>query len=235
MDGLLSDALKSHSQLLEVMMQPREPRPLVVNNSWAVFHPSWDWPVETSQNYSHNRNHPFNIIVGSLEEVGADILFAAGNCGPKCPDARCQGVTDAGILGANSHPSVLCVAGVTKDGRLLGYSSHGPGTLEPKKPDIACYTHFAGSGVDAVDSGTSAATPVAAGEVAAIRQLYPPGVVSPARLRALIRQTATRVTDAEFDHGYGYGIINVTALLAALEAEGGGSPPAPPKPRKKGK
>ena len=250
MDGLLSDAIASYSRLLDFMMQPPEPfagdhrpRPLVVNNSWAVFHSSWDWPVETPQNYSHNRAHPCNIIiVGSLEEEGADILFAAGNCGPEYPDGRCQGVTDGGILGANSHPSVLCVAGVTKEGRRLGYSSRGPGTLEPNKPDIACYTHFAGSGVYVADGGTSAATPVAAGVVAAIRRRYPPGMVSPARLRALIRQTAKRPTKADFDHEYGYGIINVPALLATLEAEGGPGggdegcvPQTPPRPRKKGK
>jgi hypothetical protein len=57
----------------------------VVNNSWGMFNPTWDFPVGDPQNYSDNPNHPFNIIVASLEAAGADILFAAGNCGPGMP------------------------------------------------------------------------------------------------------------------------------------------------------
>jgi hypothetical protein len=88
--------------------------------------------------------HPFNIIVGSLEAAGADILFAAGNCGTECPDDRCQGVTNAGIFGANSSPAVTCVAGVVTSNRdRIGYSTKGPGRLERKKPDVASFTHFA--------------------------------------------------------------------------------------------
>ena len=39
---------------------------LVVNNSWAIFHSSWDFPVSKPQNYTHNPNHPFNLMVGAV-------------------------------------------------------------------------------------------------------------------------------------------------------------------------
>jgi len=112
---------------------------------------------------------------------------------------------------------VTSVAGVVIGKDRIGYSTKGPGRLEERKPDIASYTHFAGSGVYQEDSGTSAATPVAAGVVAAIRRRYPASVLSPRQLRDLLRDTAEPQGDEDFDYEYGYGIINVQNLLDALE------------------
>jgi subtilisin family serine protease len=186
-----------------------------------MFHQSWDFPVGSPQNYSDNPDHPFNIIVASLEAAGADILFAAGNCGTECADLRCQGVTNAGIFGANSHEAVLSVAGVKIDKQRIGYSTKGPGRLVQQKPDVASYTHFAGSGVYDADGGTSAATPVLAGVVAAVRRLYPASLISPDRMRDLIRETAEPRGNGAFNFEYGHGIIDVAALLTALEDEVG--------------
>ncbi len=219
MDGFLSDAVRAFSNLLQILSAAPEPKPaLVVNNSWAMFHPSWDFPVGDPSNYSDNPNHPFNIIVESLEDAGADILFAAGNCGAsECTDRRCQGVTNRTIYGANSNPSVLSIAGVTVNKERLGYSSTGPGRLDSQKPDLSAYTHFDGSGVYAADSGTSAACPVAAGVVAAIRTKYPTSVLSPANLRQLLRRTAEDLSPIGFDYEHGFGLIDVPAILNALK------------------
>jgi hypothetical protein len=160
MEGLLSDAVLAYRHLLNIMLAPRRPgemRSLVVNNSWGMFHPSWDYPVGHPGNYSDNPNHPFNRIVVTLERAGADIVFAAGNCGSDCPDGRCRGVTAKAIYGANSSPAVLTVGGVDISGLRVGYSSKGPGRLTPNKPDVCGFTHFSGSGVYAAAGGTSAA------------------------------------------------------------------------------
>ncbi len=224
MEGFLSDAVKAFSKLLDLLLQAPDPKPsLVVNNSWGMYHPSWDFPVGNPGNYSDNPNHPFNIIVESLEDAGADILFAAGNCGLDCPDSRCLGVTNRAIYGANSHPSVLCVAGVTVNKERIGYSSQGPGRLSSEKPDLCAYTHFVGSGVYPEDSGTSAACPVAAGIVAAIRSVYSPAQLSPAQLRQLLHRTTQDLGGIGFDYSHGFGLINVPAILNALE------PPEPPQ------
>jgi len=217
MDGFLSDAVLGFSQLLTLMTGPNPPKALVVNNSWGMFHSSWDFPVGHSGNYSDNPDHPFNIIVESLEDAGADILFAAGNCGAECPDPRCQDESDQGIYGANSHPSVLSVAGVTVDRERLGYSTQGPGRLDQNKPDISAYTHFRGSEVYPADSGTSAACPVAAGLVAAVRSVFPSDQLSPAQLRNLIRRTARDLGNIGFDYDHGYGLIDTEALVNALD------------------
>ena len=168
-----------------------------------MFHPSWDFPVGHPGNYSDNANHPFNRIVGTLERAGADILFAAGNCGRECPDGRCQGLTNAGVFGANSHPQVTCVAGVDTSRQRVGYSTSGPGRLMRSKPDVCGYTHFAGSGVFAADGGTSAATPVVAGLVAAVRTRLPyeasKVATHPAAMRWLLMRTADDLGTAGFD------------------------------------
>jgi subtilisin family serine protease len=217
MSGLLSDAVLAFSKLLGIVQAiPASRRALVVNNSWGMFNPAWDFPVGHPGNYSDNPAHPFNVIVASLEAAGTDILFAAGNCGRDCPDGRCRFAATQPICGANSHPSVLSVAGVDTRKRRVGYSSQGPGRLDPDKPDLSAYTHFRGSGVYSSDGGTSAACPVAAGVVAAVREKYPSSVLSPAELRALLFKTAEDLGGTGFDHDFGWGVIDGTALAAAL-------------------
>src|SRR5204863_446522 len=131
--ALLSDAVRAYSHLQGLMTGPDRPPALVVSNSWGMFHPSWDEPPGDPGNFSDNPDHPFNRPVGALEALGADILFPAGNCGPQCPDQRCQGVATNAIYGANGHPSVLTVAGVDTAGARVGYSSIGPGRLADRK------------------------------------------------------------------------------------------------------
>jgi subtilisin family serine protease len=220
MAGLLSDAVLAYSKLRNTLTaMPANKRAMVVSNSWGMFSPTWDFPPGHPGNYSDNPNHPFNIIVASLEAAGADILFAAGNCGKDCPDGRCNFGTTQPICGANSSPAVMSIAGVDTNQKRVGYSSQGPGRLTAKKPDFASFTHFLGSevfGAGAADSGTSAACPVAAGVVAAVRTKRPTSKMSPLQLRSLIAKTATDSGAPGFDFDFGAGILNVKELIGSL-------------------
>ncbi|MFI7124672.1 S8 family serine peptidase [Nonomuraea sp. NPDC050153] len=219
LDGLLSDAVSAFAHLRNVLAaQPEETRALVVSNSWGSFSPEWDFPVGHPGNYSDNAAHPFNLMVAELDRAGADVLFAAGNCGGQCPDGRCV-YPNRPIVGANSHPKVLSIGGVDINGERVGYSSQGPGRLTARKPDFCAYTHFSGSkafGDDEPDSGTSAATPVAAGLVAAVRTRWPSTRLSPTQLRALLRRTAEDRSEVGFDYDYGYGNMDPAGIIAAL-------------------
>jgi hypothetical protein len=217
MSGLLSDAILSYSKLLSLLnATPAQSRALVVSNSWGMFSPGWDFPVGHPGNYSDNPTHPFNIIVASLDSAGADILFAAGNCGRDCPDGRCQFGGTPPICGANSHPKVISVAGIDVQNQRVGYSSQGPGRLSAAKPDLSAYTHFQGSLVYPEDGGTSAACPVAAGVIAAIRTTHSGGQLSPLQLRSLLYKTAKPLGNLGFNYDYGWGAIDPKSLLAAL-------------------
>jgi subtilisin family serine protease len=220
--SFLSDALAAFADLVERLAST--PGPLVVSNSWALFDRADDAPIGSPENYSANPGHPFNQITGTLVAAGADVLFAAGNCGRDCPDDRC-GVGDVGpdasIHGANSHPDVLTVAAVTIDGRRLGYSSQGIGGLSTRKPDVAAMSHFRGSGVYEADGGTSAACPVAAGLVAALRQHARLAGLAPSRMKALLQKSAVRGDAHTWDTDLGYG-----ALSAARALEQAGIVPA---------
>ncbi|GAA2810481.1 S8 family peptidase [Nonomuraea dietziae] len=219
LDGLLSDAVAAFAHLRTLLeAQPAESRSLVISNSWGSFSPRWDFPPGHPGNYSDNAAHPFNLVVASLDSAGADVLFAAGNCGRECKDGRCA-YPDRPIGGANSHPRVLSIGGVDTEGERVGYSSQGPGRLATRKPDLCAYTHFSGSkafGDGEPDSGTSAACPVAAGLVAAIRTQWPAARLSPGQLRSLLRRTADDRSDVGYDFDYGYGVVDPAGVLAAL-------------------
>jgi subtilisin family serine protease len=215
--GFLSDAVRAFSEIMIDHLQV--PGPMVAVNSWAMYNRSQDAPAGNPQNYSRNPNHPFNQITGALVGTGVDVLFAAGNCGGDCPDLRC-GSGDRGpgnsIHGANSHPQVFSVAAVTIHDDRLCYSSQGPGGLNVQAPDISGFSHFAGSGVTPQDSGTSAACPVVAGVVAAIRSIPRGRNLTPAEIKTLLTDNARNVHGGGWSADFGWGIVDADAAFNAL-------------------
>ena len=216
--SFLSDAIRAFGAILATMLQT--PGRYVVNNSWGLYDRSQDAPAGNPQNYSRNPKHPFNLMVGTVVAAGADVLFAAGNCGQACPDGKC-GAGDVGpaqsIHGANSHPDAISVAAITTAKDLLGYSSQGPGALAADKPDIAAPSHFHHSGVYTADSGTSAACPVLAGVVASLRSSAAGRTATQARIKDVLRHTADPMGRAPgWDSDSGWGAVDASAALAAL-------------------
>src|SRR5438477_6330713 len=215
--AFLSDAIAAFADLVERVNG--SPGRWVVNNSWGLFDRASDAPIGSPENYSANPDHPFNQITAALVAAGADVFFAAGNGGADCPDGR-GGAADTGpgasIHGANSHPDVVSVAAVTVTDRRLGYSSQGPGALYARKPDLAGFSHFVGSGVYPADGGTSAASPVAAGVAAALRQGFATDRLAPAQLKGLLQRTARDLGGSGWDFDLGYGVIDAAAAVKAL-------------------
>jgi hypothetical protein len=120
---------------------------------------------------------------------------------------------------------VLTLAGCDTTDLRVGYSSQGPSIagMYAQKPDCTAYTHFLGSevfGGGIPDTGTSAACPVAAGCVAALRSstAIPPATLPTNVLFDQIRRSARRVSGApgSWNGDYGFGIIDPLAVAAAL-------------------
>lgn len=182
--------------------------PQVLSNSWGIFQESWD------TSYARNPNHPFTRKVIEALDEGIIVLFAAGNCGGTCPDGRCDGDNGPGrsIWGANSHPRVMTVGAVNRNEEFVGYSSEGPGALDPNKPDFCCVTHF--TGYHNSDSGTSAATPILAGAVALLKQAVPAATQD--GIKNALRNTAKDIGPGGFDQHSGAGIVRIKAALDQL-------------------
>jgi len=194
---------------------------LVINNSWGVYDPSWDFPAGHPGRYIDNPRHPFNLLVGVMAISGIDMVFAAGNCGADCPDGRCSATTET-IMGANALGDVLTVGGCDVGDLRVGYSSQGPSIagMMPNKPDITAYTHFLGSeafGGGVPDSGTSTACPVVAGCLAAIRTKLPHTTTPPSSLISNVHLTARAVGgQSGWNADYGHGILDPLALAQSL-------------------
>lgn len=108
---------------------------------------------------------------------------------------------------------MITIAAISTDGRRLGYSSQGIGGLAKRKPDVSAPSHFSGSGVYEADGGTSAACPVAAGLVAALRQHAKVSKLVPAKLKSILQKSAVRTDGKTWDTDLGYGTINATRAL----------------------
>jgi len=202
----LSDALQAFQWAID--RHRGDGTPHVLSNSWGMFQEDW------APDYTTNPDHPFTRKVIEAIDEGILVLFAAGNCGGTCPDGRCGPDTGPGrdIWGANGHERVITVGAVNKNEQFVGYSSQGPAALSPNKPDFCSVTHF--TGYFHSDAGTSAATPIAAGIVALLKQ-HKPALTQDAA-RNLLRSTAKDIGPAGFDQHSGAGILRAKAAFDSL-------------------
>jgi hypothetical protein len=84
---------------------------------------------------------------------------------------------------------------------------------------VVAYTHFYGSeaaGRKRPDTGTSAACPVAAGVIAAIRTKAPSAGKSPALVQQTLRNTARKLGPGSWAPDYGHGVLQPVAAAHAL-------------------
>jgi hypothetical protein len=208
-------------------------------SAWAIFNrndevPKGDYTLDghtkdvkqPTGRIQHIRvGHPLNNLMGDAVSQGIDIVFGAGNCGQFTTSGRC-GRADRGegrsIWGANAHPAVITVGAVSANAEWLGYSSQGPAPWGgAQKPDICAPSHFSeDNNPSVINSGTSAATGLAAGMIAAIRG-YPewrPDKLSPTALKDKIN-AAARGPNGAWNSRMGNGVLDARALLRELASK----------------
>jgi subtilisin family serine protease len=225
LQGFLSWAVAAYHMLVATipwlqLVFPAYRGPWVLNNSWAVYNLSTDFPPADPLNYGSNPNHPLNLAVAAAPGAGIDVVFAAGNCGQFCPDSRC-GAGQIGparsIYGVAALTDVLTVAAVRGDETWLGYSSQGPVApiFGSVKPDLCAPSQFAVAGDwNRSFTGTSSACALTAGAVAARRSLVPPAAEPPGALRARAVATARLVVNQVGpDERRGAGMIDVANFV----------------------
>ena len=236
----LSAAVDAYEHLIGRWVSEKRPnyKALVVSNSWGIFNPGLDdFPRGHEGRFIDNPNHPFRSRIRTLcaADANVDIVFCGSNCGPECTSPACLSQTDRMIMGANAYPEVLTVGGCDTENDVIGYSSRGPAIsmfapaevqAKPQleqKPDISAYTHFLGSKTRRnylPDSGVSAACPVAAGCIAALRTKLSPAEKSPEALFTVIKETARGGNDAGpggvWNDKFGHGIIDPVGAARRL-------------------
>lgn len=208
----LSDIHQGFQWLLDPDGDPATPdAPDVVNASWGI-------PETVGQCMPE-----FDADIQALKAAGIGVAFAAGNAGP-APLTSVSPANSPGVSSTGAIDSALVLA---------DFSSRGPspcdGDVFPKlsAPGVGINTadlSFGGLPIYATVSGTSYATPHAAGSMALLVNAFP--AVDVAALESALTQSARDLGVAGADNGYGYGLVDVVAAYNALNGGGGGSPPA---------
>jgi len=204
--------------------------PHITNNSygWTGRPRREDFPTHEI----YDLNHPIHRKVREVVASGCPSFFAAGNCGEDCPSSNCRasGIGPGiSITASNCLTEVITVAAVNSLNDRIGYSSQGPGNFEDgferNKPDISSYSHFFGNfgpgrpggiGDQPFDSGTSAATPVAAGVGALLMSAFPE--LTPQRLKNALIRGAVNIGAPGWDADTGFGVINAAASYMLLRS-----------------
>ncbi len=204
----------------------------VLVNAWATFLRESESPLGS---YTENIPsppplHPFTKLIEEAVESGIDVVFCAGNCGMGDLTGRCGSLRGPrrSIWGANAFHRVLTVGAVNTDRRWLEYSSQGPGPTnlgknpgkDNLKPDLCGPSEFINDVPPAtLNAGTSAASGVVAGVVAALRSRWPSQLVSPEKLIQILNENTQQLANTTWDPNYGYGIINVRKTVERLTAD----------------
>ncbi|WP_299737679.1 S8 family serine peptidase [uncultured Roseobacter sp.] len=197
--------------------------PWVILNAWGIVD---RFSEKLRGFYTDDPNHALNSY---LSELGChhDVIFAAGNSGQFCGDPRSSGY-DCGpgrsIWGANGLPDVTCVGAVRGDGIWVGAASQGPGpggfdtgAGRPEKPDVCAPSWFVeNANAHLRSAGTSGASAVVAGAVAALRQGWSMNAVSPAEMRKALRDGSHGSAGKGWNARYGDGILNLAGTIAQL-------------------
>lgn len=195
----------------------------VILNAWGIVD---RFAERIRGEYTNNPDHWLNVLVASLGRRH-DIVFAAGNSGQFCADPRAPGY-DRGpghsIFGANGLNDVTSVAAVRCDGGWIGASSQGPGpsNFNPDgglvdKPDLSAPSWFVEDGDATLRSGgTSGASAVVAGAIAALRSGWSNTALSPTQMRSALRAGARKVSGPGWNRRTGAGLLRLGDTIAEL-------------------
>ena len=138
-----------------------------------------------------------------MKKKGGLVVTAAGNTGTAQTFA--------------AHASTIVVSGTTSSDAKASWSSYGS-FVDIAAPGASIWTTTRGGGYKAA-SGTSMATPVAAG-VVGLMMASNPGL-SAEGVESILFSTAVDLGTAGFDTSFGNGRVNASAAVAAAAARAG--------------
>ena len=165
----------------------------------------------------------------AFEAAGIIPVVAAGNSGPSPRTIGAPG----------SYPGSLTIGATDPDDKVASFSSRGPSPIKGSDGNPLQKPDFSAPGVNVVSagksgndyvkmSGTSMATPAAAGVVALLLSKYPK--LNAEQVREVLSKSAIDIAGAGRDADSGWGRIDPNAALA-LAGKLYGAPAQPPAAR----
>lgn len=178
--------------------------PDIVNNSWGS---------------SSGFDEFYRDIVKAWVAAGIFPVFSAGNAIEK------SDVVPGSVEVPANYPESFAVGAVDADNLLAPFSLIGPSPYNEIKPDISApgvgINSSVLNGKYAKKDGTSMASPAVSGMVALLYQAAPE--LSIDEIKQVIKASATPLKDKTYtsvpNNGYGYGLINAEAAVAAAKKE----------------
>jgi uncharacterized repeat protein (TIGR01451 family) len=187
------------------------------NESWIVEALQW---LLAPAGQPELRPQVVNMSFGTESESDALVL-------KDCIDALVAGgivaVASAGndptqVTAPGNAPAAITVGAVTGQGQLWLGSGRGRSLSQEIKPEVVApgveITSTIPGGGWARNTGTSMATPHVAGVVALLRQARPD--LSPAKIKDVLKRTATPLSAIVPDPGSGWGVVNAFAAVASV-------------------
>jgi len=137
-------------------------------------------------------------------DAGIVLVAAAGNEGDGDPET-------AEISYPAAYPEVIAVGATNAADELASFSNTGP-HLALSAPGVSVLSTYK-RGKYATGSGTSASCPHVSGVAALVLSADP--TLTNAQVRSLLEQTARDLGPAGWDAGFGYGLVDAAAAVAA--------------------
>ncbi|HWI46761.1 MAG TPA: S8 family serine peptidase [Rummeliibacillus sp.] len=155
-------------------------------------------------NMSLGGSAPSDVLKEAIDKAiskGVIVVAAAGN-----------EASDMAVYPAK-YEGVISVGSINKEKKLSYYSSYGPSTdvVAPGEDVYSSFYDLQKGSTFTKLSGTSMASPVAAGTVALLLSKHPN--LKPAEVEYILEKTATDLGEKGFDNRYGSGLINPVAAL----------------------
>lgn len=164
------------------------------NQGATVINNSWGGP---------GRNPAVDAVVSYAHGLGAVVLSAAGNSN-----------TDAGGFSPANSEHTITVAALNPLDQRAAFSNWG-NKIDVTAGGEGILSTYLGNGLSSL-SGTSMATPLAAGVAALVREAQPSW--GPEEVRQALRQASEDLGAAGFDLDHGYGLVHGDALRVLTQA-----------------
>jgi subtilisin family serine protease len=186
---------------------------VIAGIKWSIDH---DMQVINMSLGTSSDIQSFHDAVDAAYDAGIVIVAAAGNSGDG------DGTTNEVIYPAK-YSSVIAVAATRSDDSTPYWSAEGE-EVEIAAPGVSIRSTVKG-GTYSTKSGTSMASPHAAGTVALLLNTTIPalydtdidGIWDPAEIRAVLIQTADDLEPSGFDNFYGWGLVDAEEAITGTQ------------------